>query len=82
LWELKKNPDYQITDISMISDSLVDPPELHAELWCSDSTPANKKLDDTVIKGWKIFVYVESYPPSKFLEPTRVPEKNISNNSP
>jgi hypothetical protein len=65
LWELKKNPDYQISDISMVTD----PYGPYVELWCYKSTPENKKLDNTMIQGWKILVYVESYPPS--------PEKTI-----
>lgn len=61
--ELRKNPDYQINSISMVTDRIHDPPENYAELWCYDSTPENKKLDNTRIKGWKILVYPVSPPP-------------------
>jgi hypothetical protein len=57
LVELKKNPAYQISWIGMVTDTSVDPIGQHAELWVEGSTPENKKLDNTVIKGWKILVY-------------------------
>lgn len=57
LWGLRKNPDYQINSVSMITDRINDPPENIAEVWVYKSTPENKKLDNTEIQGWKIRVY-------------------------
>jgi hypothetical protein len=57
LVELRKNPDYQIAWIGMITDPYDDPPGHYAELWVYQSTHENKKLDNTVILGWKIQVY-------------------------
>ncbi len=59
IMELEKNPDYQIGSSEMVQD----PNGPYAILWCYSSTPENKKLDNTVIKGWKILVYVGSLPP-------------------
>jgi PKD repeat protein len=64
LLQLRKNPDYQIAWIAMHTDTINDPPENYVELWAYKSTPENKKLDNTVIKGWKILVYPVSQPPS------------------
>lgn len=57
LAQLRKNPDYQIAGISMVTNPFENPTGHYAELWCYSSTPENKKLDNTMIKGWKIFVY-------------------------
>jgi hypothetical protein len=59
IMELEKNPDYQIGSSEMVQD----PNGPYAIVWCYRSTPGNKKLDNTVIKGWKILVYTESLPP-------------------
>lgn len=58
--ELQKNPEYQIRSTELVQD----PDGPYAILWCYKSTPENQKLDKTTIKGWKIFVYVESLPPT------------------
>jgi hypothetical protein len=63
LTQLSKNPDYQIGFIDMMTDES-DPSGYYAELWAYNSTPANKKLDNMVIKGWKIQVYPMSPIPS------------------
>jgi PKD repeat protein len=64
LVQLQKTPDYQIAWIAMHTDTINDPPENYVELWVYKSTPENKKLDSTVIKGWKIFVLpVSQLPP-------------------
>lgn len=76
LIELKKNPDYQIARISMITDSFVDPTGHYAELWCDSSTIENKKLDNTTIKGWKILIYPMSPPPT-----IQIIKTNSSNSS-
>ncbi|HUT39304.1 MAG TPA: hypothetical protein VMW77_08390 [Methanoregula sp.] len=57
LIKLRKNPEYQIDGIFMVTDAFGDPPGNYAELWVYKSTPENKKLDNTVIMGWKILVY-------------------------
>ena len=57
LFQLRKNPDYQIDGISMVTDPFGNPPGNYAELWVYQSTQENKKLDNTVILGWKILVY-------------------------
>lgn len=64
LGELMKNSDYQIASIDMTTDTLNDPPENYVELWVYKSTPENKKLNNTVMNGWKILVYPVSPPPS------------------
>jgi hypothetical protein len=63
LTQLGKNPEYQIGFINMMTDAS-DPSGYYAELWASNSTPENKKLDNMVIKGWKIQVYPMSPIPS------------------
>ena len=63
LTQLSKNPDYQIGFIDMMTDKS-DPSGYYAELWVYNSTPENKKLDNMVIKGWKIQVYPMSPIPS------------------
>jgi hypothetical protein len=65
--ELMKNPDYQIAHVGIGIDKTVDPTELFVDLWCYRSTPENKKLDKTMIKGYKIIVI--PLPPLP-LEPT------------
>ncbi|MCX5844579.1 MAG: PKD domain-containing protein, partial [Deltaproteobacteria bacterium] len=57
LLQLRKNPEYQIGGISMITDAFGEPPGNYAELWVYNSTPANKKLENTIIQGWEILVY-------------------------
>lgn len=57
LTTLWKNPDYQIASTDMTTDTLNNPPENYVELWVYRTTPENKKLDNAVIKGWKILVY-------------------------
>ena len=64
LADLWKNSDYQIAGTAMVTDTLNDPPQNYVEVWVYRSTPENKKLDNTVINGWKILVYPESHPPS------------------
>jgi|WetSurMetagenome_2_1015567.scaffolds.fasta_scaffold94148_2 hypothetical protein len=65
--DLMKNPDYQIAHTGIGINTMVDPPERFAELWVYKSTPANKNLDNTVIKGFKIIVRPMAPPPT---EPT------------
>lgn len=57
LADLKKNPDYQISWIFMNIDTINDPSENYVELWVHSTTPENKMLDNSMIKGWKILVY-------------------------
>jgi hypothetical protein len=72
LTQLGKNPDYQIGFIDMMTDES-DPSGYYAELWAYNSTPANKKLDNMVIKGWKIQVY----PMSPIPHDTGKPSKSL-----
>jgi hypothetical protein len=58
--DLEHNPDYQIGSSELVND----PKGPYVILWCYKSTPYNKKLDNMVINGWRILVYVESLPPS------------------
>lgn len=60
LSQLRKNPKYQINQISMAPYSLNPPTRSSVELWCYDYTPENKKLNYAVIKGWVIVVIVPS----------------------
>lgn len=48
----------------MITDTLNDPPQNYVDLSVYESTSENKKLDNTIINGWKILVYPESLPPT------------------
>jgi hypothetical protein len=64
LFQIQKKPEYQIAHISMMEDIFSDPKEYTVELWAYNSTPENKKLDNMVIKGWKIQVYPMSPIPS------------------
>jgi|WetSurMetagenome_2_1015567.scaffolds.fasta_scaffold328974_1 hypothetical protein len=73
LMQLRKNPDYQIAHVSMITNSFEDPIGYYAELGCYGSTPQNKKLGGVVIKGWTILVYPMSPPPT--------PQRTITNSS-
>ena len=57
LAQLRKNPAYQIDGISMVTDAFGDPPADYAELWVYNLTTENKKLENTIIKGWVIQVY-------------------------
>jgi hypothetical protein len=58
LAQLKKNPDYQISWIDMVTGgSIANPTGPYVELWVNKITPENQKLDNTVMKGWKILVY-------------------------
>jgi|WetSurMetagenome_2_1015567.scaffolds.fasta_scaffold43469_2 hypothetical protein len=76
LAELKKIPDYHISRIGMVTDTNIDPAEHNVELWVDMSTPENKKLDNTVIKGWKIHVYPMSRPPTT--QRTKISSSNTS----
>jgi len=60
----QKNTEYQIAHISMGESIFSDPKEYTVELWAYNSTSENKKLDNMVIKGWKIQVYPMSPIPS------------------
>jgi hypothetical protein len=71
LFHIQKKPEYQIAHITMGEDIFSDPKEFTAELWAYNSTPENKKLDNMVIKGWKIQVYPVS----------PIPSNNTSNSS-
>jgi len=71
---LMKNPEYKITNFGMVTDPFADPTGQYAELYCTGLTPANKKLDNTIIKGWKIKVY-----PMTPLPNTPVPIMSSSN---
>jgi len=64
LFQIQKKQEYQIAHISMMKDIFSDPKEYTVELWAYNSTPENKKLDNMVIKGWKIQVYPMSPIPS------------------
>jgi hypothetical protein len=77
LWNLRKNPDYQINSISMVTDRINDPPVNNAEVWVYRSTLENMKLDKTIMKGWMISVYTVSSPP----QTTKIPKINSSDNS-
>lgn len=55
--QLQKNPEYQIARISMVTDAFGNPPGNYAELWVYIMTPENKKLDNSIVHGWKILVY-------------------------
>jgi len=57
LYDLRKNPDYQVNSVYMVTDRINDPPENIAEVWVYNSTPQNKELDNSMIQGWKIRVY-------------------------
>jgi hypothetical protein len=63
--ELIKNPDYQIATTSMVSDRISDEPGDYVELWVYRTTPENKKLDNTMIRGWKILVYTVAPMPTE-----------------
>jgi hypothetical protein len=77
LWNLRKDPDYQINDIWMSADRINDPPVNNAEVWVYESTPENMKLEKTIIKGWKISVY-PAYSP---ILTTQTLKEKFSNNS-
>jgi len=64
LFQIQKRPEYQIAHISFVKDVFNDPQEFTVELWAYGSTPENKKLNNMVIKGWKIQVYPVSPIPS------------------
>ncbi|MCK9593217.1 MAG: hypothetical protein M0Q91_14530 [Methanoregula sp.] len=64
LFQIRKRPEYQIAHISFVKDVFNDPQEFTVELWAYGSTPENKKLNNMVIKGWKIQVYPVSTIPS------------------
>jgi hypothetical protein len=57
LFRLQKDPKYQIVHITMGPDLTINPTRYYTELWCYSSTPENKKLDNAMIKGWRIAVY-------------------------
>lgn len=65
LTELRKNPEYQIAHISMVTDRISDTPGNYAELLCNGNTPENRKLDGTLVKGWRIVVYPMSPMPAR-----------------
>jgi|WetSurMetagenome_2_1015567.scaffolds.fasta_scaffold43469_3 hypothetical protein len=64
LIQLRKNPDYHIAATPMILDTFNDPPQNYIELLVDEITPENRKLNNTEIKGWKIFVRTLSPPPT------------------
>lgn len=64
LMDLQKKPEYQIAYISMTTDSSVDPTAHIAEVAVFGMTPDNEKLNNQVVKGWKIEVGVISSIPS------------------
>jgi len=57
LFELKKDSDYQISWIGMVTHTMSEPSEKSVEMWVYKSTPQNQKMDGTVIQGWTIHVY-------------------------
>jgi hypothetical protein len=78
LYDLRKNPDYQVNSVYMVTDRINYPPGNNAEVWVYNSTPENMKLDKTMIKGWKISVYPAFSP---ILTMTQTLQKNFSNTS-
>lgn len=78
---LQQDSRYQIDHFYTPVDPFGDPPGRWIELWCWGYTPENKKLDNTLMMGWKIFVYPMSPPPSNPPLTTRIPEKNFTHNS-
>jgi hypothetical protein len=55
---LRGNTSYQINSFEMV----LDPKGPYVELWVYKTTEENKKMDKTMIKGWKILVYPVSPP--------------------
>lgn len=55
---LRGNASYQISSIEMV----LDPTGFYVELWVYKMTEENKKMDKTMMKGWKILVYPVSSP--------------------
>lgn len=64
LIQLRKNPDYKIATTAMILDTFHDPPQNYIDIYVDEITPENKKLDNTVMQGWKTIVHVLSSPPT------------------
>lgn len=63
LMELYKKPEYQIGPFGMDNHgSIVNPTGSYVELWVYKMTEENKKMDKTMMKGWKILVYPVSPP--------------------
>jgi hypothetical protein len=52
--DLENNPDFQIGSSEIVND----PKGPYVILWCYRLTSENKKLDNMVIEGWRIHVYV------------------------
>ena len=58
LGQLMNNPDYKVASTDMIlTGDYVNPTGPYVELWVYESTPANEKLNNKAITGWKILVY-------------------------
>jgi len=63
LLDLMKNPEYQISSFDMVtSGTIVNPTGPYVELHVYKTVPENEKLDNTMIKGWRILVYPLSNP--------------------
>jgi hypothetical protein len=61
---LQQDSRYQIDHFYTTVDPFGDPPGYYIELWTLGYTPENRKLDNTMMNGWKIQVYPISPDPT------------------
>jgi hypothetical protein len=63
---LRKDSRYHITSINMGTDPFGNPPRYFIEVWVDELTPENKKIDNTMIQGWRIEILKPSFNPENY----------------
>ena len=58
LMQYREDPAYQIANVAMITDRINDSPANYAELWVDKFTLENKELDNMMINGWTLKIYL------------------------
>jgi hypothetical protein len=76
---LEKDPRYQINTINLGTDPFgIDnpPPGYYAEVWVNELTPENRKMDNTMIQGWRIEIIKPYYTPEDIKHLTKSNSSN------
>lgn len=66
LTQLQKDSRYHINTINMGTAPFSSPPGYFTEVWVDELTPENKKLDNSMIQGWRIKILKPSFDPENY----------------
>lgn len=76
---LRKDSRYQINTINMGTNAfgISDSPRYYAEVWVNELTPENRKLDNTMMQGWRIQIINPSLSPENYQTLTKSNSSNL-----